>query len=150
MGQHYIEEYDLNHVFTPTDSPEVLEKYVSSILEAMKTKMITYVAHPDIINFVGDMEVYKKEMRKICKASAQYNVPIELNFLGIRSKRSYPTEIFWEIAGEEKSPVTFGFDAHDPDGASDQESLIRAEEMVRKYNLNYIGKPKIVKLEKYN
>ena len=78
--------------------------------------------------------------------SREKNVPLEINFLGIRGGRHYPNEIFWEMAGEEKSPVTFGFDAHNTEGACDRESLSTAENLVNKYNLNYIGKPEIVNI----
>ena len=66
----------------------------------------------------------------------------------IRNKRNYPYDKFWEIAGEVKCPVTFGFDAHDEDSAYDGDSLIKAKELVEKYSLNYIGKPEIVNINK--
>jgi len=34
--------------------------------------------------------VFKTEMRKICVASKEYNIPLEMNFLGIRDNRCYP------------------------------------------------------------
>ena len=51
---------------------------------------------------------------------------------------------FWEIAGEEKSPVTFGFDSHEVKDAYDGESIEIAKGIVDKYNLNYIGKSPLV------
>ena len=91
-------------------------------------------------------ELYKKEMRKICVESKKLNIPLEINFLGIRDGRAYPRMLFWELAREEQCPVTFGFDAHDVNSAFDGESFVKAMEMVEKYKLNYIGKPDIVKL----
>ena len=39
--------------------------------------------------------------------------------------------------------MTFGFDAHSVKAAFDGASLVKAEETVKKYNLNYIGRPEI-------
>lgn len=150
LGQHYTKEElpDGVHTIVPTDSTEKLRDYVATVVEAIRSGSFTYVAHPDIINFTGAEDVYQEEIRKICIASRECDVPLEINFLGIRDKRNYPNEAFWEIAEKEKSPVTFGFDAHDVESAFDEASLGRAREIVEKYKLNYIGKPKLILLQK--
>lgn len=149
LGEHFSdEEYPvaLQHSAAPSDSVDNLKTYVDRVIEGIKTGKFTYVAHPDMINFTGDTEVYKEQMRKICIASREFCVPLEINCLGIRDKRNYPCSDFWEIAGEENSPVTFGFDAHDILNAYDGDSAIKAKEMVKKYKLNYIGRPEIKSL----
>ena len=145
LGQHYTcEEYTgMPHTMKPTEDTTYLHDYVSCVVAAMKSGAFTYVAHPDIINFTGDKELFKKASREICVASRAFNVPLEINFLGIRGNRNYPNDMFWEIAGEEHSPVTFGFDAHETENAFDAASLKKAKNMVEKYNLNYIGKPEL-------
>ena len=149
LGEHFTAEEHPGgvHTITETDNVERLKEYVTCVVEAIKSGVFTYVAHPDIINFVGDVSVYQKEMRKICVASRTHNIPLEINFLGIRDKRRYPMEIFLEIAGEEKSPITFGFDAHDVTSAFDEMSLDKAKLLVEKYNLNYIGKPELILIQ---
>lgn len=148
LGQHYLGNEHLGgaHTILATENKEDLIKYAALVISAIKSGFITYVAHPDMINFVGDQESYKNEMRKICVASREYNVPLEINFLGIHGHRNYPNEAFWKIAGQESSPVTFGFDAHDPQRAFDGESLKYAQKLVRRYDLNYIGRPEIKSL----
>ena len=148
LGQHWLTNEHLGgqHASTETSRVEDLKRYVNLVISAIKSGVITYIAHPDMINFKGDIEIYKQEMRKICIASREYNVPLEINFLGIRDKRAYPKEIFWEIVGEEQPPVVFGFDAHTVQSAYDGESLRKAKEIVEKYKLNYIGKPDIIPL----
>lgn len=131
------------YVALPTKDNKVLEKYTTAIVNAMKTGVFTYIAHPDIVNFQGDQKLLEKCFLKICKASKKYNTPLELNFLGIRRQRFYPNELLWYIAGKEQCPVTFGFDAHEPEHACDNESLKIANDYVKKYNLNYIGKPEL-------
>lgn len=144
LGQHcHVPENTPGAVYSTsgTDRKEILSFHVDSVVEAIKTGVFTYVAHPDIFLFHGDREFLKKEWRKIAVASREYNTPLEINFLGIRQGRPYPDEMFWELAGEEKSPVTFGFDSHDILNACDEKSLPVAKKMVEKYNLNYVGKP---------
>ena len=150
LGQHWnAPEYrDTTwHASWETEEEDRLKEYVSLVTAAMKTGVFTYVAHPDIIQFTGDEETYRREMRKICVLAREANIPLEINFLGIRENRFYPYEAFWKIAGEEKAPVTFGFDAHDVMSAYDKASLVRAQELVEKYQLNYIGMPALVILK---
>ena len=149
LGQHYIYDEHPKGLATRflTENPEHLIEYVSCILAGMKSGVFTYVAHPDLLRFTKDEALYHKEMSKICYASKEYDIPLEINFLGIREGRFYPRDRFWELAGEIGSPITFGFDAHDKDAAYDTESLKVAHELVTRYNLNYIGKPKIIYLQ---
>lgn len=145
LGEHYMDEENPDgvHTIVETQNEEFLAEYAACVIDAMKTGVFTYVAHPDIINFTGDAAAYDREMRKICIAARETNTPLEINFLGIRENRNYPTDAFWKIAGEEKCPVTYGFDAHTVEAAYDSESIEKAEKLVEKYNLNYIGKPEI-------
>ncbi len=145
LGQHFInnEHPQGNYTYAENYDVDDLKEYVSEVIAGMKSGVFTYVAHPDLFRFVGDNGVYREEMRKICKASKQYEIPLEINCLGIRDNRKYPNPLFWKIVGEEQSPVTFGFDAHDVKSAFDGESLITAKAMVEEFKLNYIGMPKI-------
>ena len=149
LGEHYIcpENSGAEAATRETYDEEKLEAYTNCVVEAIETKKYTYVAHPDIINFKGDREKLEEAYRQICIASRETNIPLELNFLGIRGNRNYPNELFFKIAGEEKSPITFGFDAHSKAEAYDGKSLIKAKEWVLRYKLNYIGKPKLMPLE---
>lgn len=150
LGQHFSgdERPKGFYVATPTDDPALLKEYVTNVLAAMETGLFSYVAHPDIFNFTGDETVYEEEMRKLCVAARERNVPLEINLLGMRSKRHYPQDRFWKLAGEEKSPVTFGFDSHDVEGAWDGASLPHALELVDRYSLNYIGRPELIPISK--
>lgn len=149
LGQHFIDAECWGNIRYPsfaTQKVEDLKDYVDRVVNAIRKKVFTYVAHPDMINFVGDEKVFFEEYRRICVASREYNTPLEINFLGIRDNRIYPNEKLFKVVGEEKSPVTFGFDAHDVMASYDGESEIKAKELVKKYNLNYIGRPEIVKI----
>lgn len=147
LGQHFINsewDYPKNvHSVLPTDSVDMLVGYVDAVVEAMGVGVFTYVAHPDIINFTGDIDIYKCQMRRICEASCKYDIPLEINFLGIREKRIYPRDTFFELVGQTGAYVTFGLDAHKAEHAYDGQSLAFAKEIVEKYSLNYIGAPKL-------
>ena len=148
LGQHFIgnEHPNGRHTYGRNDSAADLKEYVDCVVKGIQSGAFTYVAHPDVFSFVGDDAVYKTEMRRICEASKACSIPLEINFLGIREGRRYPTSLFWEVAGEVGCPVTFGFDAHEIAAAYDGESLKVAEEMVEKYGLNYVGKPEVREL----
>ena len=150
LGQHFVgRDYpDSTQTIVKTEDGEYLKEYVNSVTAGMKTEFFTYVAHPDIINFKGDTDLYKEEMQKICKISKELNIPLEINFLGIRNGRHYPNSVFWELAGKEGSPVTFGFDSHSAACAYDGESLPKAKELIKKYSLNYIGMPELILINK--
>lgn len=149
-GQHFLqnEHPDGFHTIAETDNIEYLKEYVSNLVSAIKSGVFTYLAHPDIFNFIGDKKIYDQQMRKICILSREENVPLEINCQGIRSKRNYPNEAFWEIAAQEQSPVTIGFDSHQPAAAYDSKSLAVAKDLIKKLGLNYIGKPTLKLLQK--
>lgn len=146
LGQHYIdnEDFPKSSTFKPFAEEERLASYVNTVLEAMETGVFTYVAHPDVIHFRGDESFYTPQMRRICQASARLNLPLEINFLGIRDCRHYPHLPFWEVAGEEGCPVVFGFDAHDARAAGDVASLPSALDMVKKYGLRLVEQPMLI------
>lgn len=141
LGQHFLKPECYEGVLHSTweDKPdEALSTYTSLVVDAIHTGAFTYVAHPDICTFRGDPVLYETEARRLCRASKEYNVPLEVNFLGIRTHRFYPHEAFWRIAGEEGAPVVFGFDAHDVEAACDDTSRIEAMRLVNTYHLNLL------------
>lgn len=149
LGQHYMRGIFTGgyHVINGKATDEDLINYVRDIITAMESGVFTYVAHPDMINYLGDKSLYEKEMRKLCIASKRTNTPLEINCQGIREGRIYPAERFWKIAGEVGCPVTIGLDAHSADAAGDRESEEKAQKLINKYNLNYIGKPNLIFME---
>ena len=146
LGQHFIGNvYDKEHRVSVeiTDSEDKLRQYVDQVCEGMRTGYFSYVAHPDVIKFGGDKEIYRTHMRRICQTSLDMGIPLELNFLGIREGRHYPTADFWELVGEMGCSVVYGMDAHSVKSAYDGESLKKAEEMKEKYNLRVLDVPPI-------
>lgn len=119
LGQHYcFNEYDTDyHVSrkTTVDQEDLITQYVNQVIEAMKTERFLYIAHPDVVIYQGDMDHYRKEMRRLCKAAHEWKIPLELNMSGFRRNSHYPSRDFWKIAGEEQCLAVVGSDAHRPE-----------------------------------
>ena len=150
LGEHYCAPENAPdaraHCSIKTEDGEFLSFYADRVIEGMRTGAFTYVAHPDVFNFVGDSALFAEAAERISRASVETGIPLEINFLGIRDSRNYPNPLFWRIAGRVGAPVTFGFDAHTVDSAYDGASLTIAKQMAENLGLNYIGKPVLRKL----
>lgn len=146
LGPHFIKEEfpDGVHTITECKDAKILTNYADTIVKGIKTGAFTYIAHPDMFNFTGDLDIYREQIRKIAMASKECNVPLEINFLGIRDNRIYPNEEFWKVVGKVGAPATFGFDSHDVPNAYDGDSYAKAMSLVEKYNINYVGKPNLI------
>ncbi len=145
LGQHFTKnEYDGAGSGAPTTDESRLKDYVDQVIEGASTGAFLYVAHPDLLNYVGDAAVYDKYMRRLCRETKKLNIPLEINLLGIWNGRPYPNPAFWQIAGQEGCPVVTGSDAHQPDKVYQPDTYARAMDIVRKYGLNYIGEEELL------
>ena len=147
LGEHYVKNEhpgDNHYLGKVNDSEEELVEYADTVAEGMGTGLFTYVAHPDLFNFQGDPRLYEEQMRKLCRASVRYDVPLEINCLGIRDHRNYPDPVFWRIAGEEGCSAVIGFDAHTVRSAYDAESIPIAEAIARQNGLRLVERPGLV------
>ena len=134
LGQHFVG----NEIGEPysghrTESSELFTRYCRQSAEALATGHFTYFAHPDLINFTGDPELYKKEMRRLCMEAKRLDVPLEINLLGIETNRNYPNLLFWKTAGEVGNDVVIGSDAHSPEDVVN-EGAIRAAKKIAEEN----------------
>ncbi len=147
LGQHYIgDEIGEPYCGREMTDETILQRYVSQSTEALKTGLFTYFAHPDLIRYVGDGEIYTREMRKLCRAALDTKTPLEINLLGLAEGRHYPNRDFWKIAAEEGNEVVLGFDAHRPEhllnAAVEKKALCMAEDL----RLNLIERPVVREL----
>lgn len=154
LGQHQIntdrlDGYDgLTAIvsYDETDDANKLRLYVNTVIDAINTSYVSYVAHPDIYHFIGDEKTYLSEYARLFNECKKLNVPVEINCLGIRDNRYYPNCKMWKLAGEIGVPVVIGMDAHDEAAAYDEKSLIVANKMIKDFNLNFISDytPKLI------
>ena len=129
LGQHFNsrEPYSPYTGF-PTDEEQTLKLYVDLVIEGLETGLYQYVAHPDILNYVGPSQIYEVHMERLCKYFKEKNYPIEINLLGFSENRIYPADRFLRIAQKVGNKAIIGVDAHSPGRL---ESIELQEECVR-------------------
>lgn len=136
LGQHFVgNEYDAPYSGLSCSDVSLLRRYVDQSIDAIQTGLFTYFAHPDLLNFQGDTEVYRREMRRLCMEARACGIPLEVNLLGLLEGRNYPNPRFWELAAEEGCNVVLGRDAHTPEMLLDSKTEERAVEMVERLGL---------------
>ncbi len=124
LGQHFVNnEVDGVRTGVPTESEDILRAYVDHTLEGLATGKFTYFAHPDVINFIGDDTVYERHMHRLCEECRRMEIPLEINLLGLKEGRHYPTERFFRIAAEVENVAVLGCDAHHVDDVANPEQI---------------------------
>ena len=137
-------EDDCFYAFEKTESPRRLTAYVDSLIEAMNTGRYSMFAHPDLLNFVGDRDLYRQEFTRLIKEAKRLNMPLEINLNGIRDNRYYPREDFWEIAGRFGADAVLGFDAHMPRHVADQKDILDGIRFAHKFGVNLLDEIKLI------
>ena len=123
LGQHcFDDEVGFEYTGRKWEEESRLETYVERLTTAIDTGVFTYVAHPDIINYVGDADIYEKHMRRLAKYLKAHNMPIEINVNGYREQKQYPKKTFLEIGVQEGCDFIIGVDAHRPEEMLDEEN----------------------------
>lgn len=142
LGQHFIgNEYS----FIPSSRALAgndfgLISYVSQVIAGLATGDFLYLAHPDIAGFSFSPETAEREYRRLCVAAKKFGIPLEVNLLGLRGNRHYPSEKFFKIASEAGNEIVLGADAHDPNDVYDKASEAKALEMVKSLGLTLLEK----------
>lgn len=141
MGQHWLYGEMPETVSTKkrTDE-EFLKNYVEQVLEGMRTGCFSYLAHPDVVNFVGDVNVYKKHMTYLAQEMKKMHIPLEINALGFAEHRFYPNEAFLEVISEVGNDCVIGVDAHKPEMLLDESRRRGSLDLAKKYNINVLNR----------
>ena len=130
LGQHALGNEQNDHYCSRKTTDEIqLTRYVDQVIEGLSTGKFLYIAHPDILNFIGDTDFYKREMSRLCRFASQHNIPLEINILGIREKRNYPNIEFWKLAAVHNCKAVLGADAHQTQHVCDPENIKKAREL---------------------
>ena len=68
LGQHFIADEYPDGVGSRayTENPAHLKEYVDNVIKGIESGVFTYIAHPEIINFGGNDELYRVEMTRLC------------------------------------------------------------------------------------
>lgn len=139
LGQHFIgNEINEHYSGWKTGDERILARYVDQVIESMQTGLFTYIAHPDLIHYVGDDKVYSRHMRRLCQAAKNCGMLLEVNLLGLHEGRHYPNDMFWEQAATEGCSVILGRDAHSPKHLLDRKTEDRAMALVKSFDLSLV------------
>ena len=139
LGQHWLgNEINEHGSAAPTEDESLLRRYCRQVMDALETGKITYIAHPDLINFIGNRQIYRHHIRNLCRAAKQSGTPLEINLLGMAYGKHYPNALFWEVAAEEGCKGILGLDAHASAHILNIESEKHALEMAQQLGLELL------------
>ena len=139
LGQHALgNEQDDYFTGWETQEESVLARYVSQCTEGLRTGMFACFAHPDLIKFTGDPEVYCRHMRKLILEAKALDIPLEFNLLGLQTHRNYPNRLFWEMVAQEDAKAIIGFDAHNPAVLRDEDLDGLIADWLGELNINWV------------
>lgn len=130
--------------FYKTGDKDKLNRYIDHTVEAMKTGRFTYIAHPDLIQFVGDETYYRQQMRRLITEANRLSIPLEINLYGVRDHRFYPHIPFWEGAAVLGATAVLGCDAHRPELVAVPEEIAIAEELADRLGIRVIDEVPLV------
>ncbi len=136
LGQHFLgNEYDAPYSGGASIDQAALQRYADQTIAAMQTECFTYFAHPDLIHYPKNDEIYRTQMERICIAAHDCNIPLELNLLGLSEHRSYPNAAFWPIVRAVGCDVIVGCDAHNRNAVANPEQLQMADEYLSNFQI---------------
>ena len=146
MGQHFVgnEEGEIYNSH-PFEDEAKLKQYVDQVIEGMRTGRFTYLAHPDVIGFVGDGAIYRKHILRLCEELKRLDIPLEFNLLGFEESRIYPSERFFSIAAEVGNDVVIGCDAHHCRNVAEPNIIRSATELLGRWGITPIESVKLRK-----
>lgn len=161
LGNHYYKS-DEEHIYYGSycSDPAILEMYVNESIEAMKSGMYSYMAHPDLFmrSYLVFDDFAAEQSRRLCEGAKAYGVPLEYNLAGANYNLAmntvqYPHPAFWKIVGEVGNDVIIGVDAHVPEALTS--SILREEglKILTEYGCKIIDEMPFVdfsKLQKAN
>lgn len=146
LGQHFVpKEKGGKYVGAPFTEEEYLKMYVDLCIEGINTGDFTYLAHPDVVYFQGNNDVYLKQMSRLVAVMKEKNIPAEFNLLGFAAYRHYPTNEFFALVKEAELPVILGCDAHTPRHCGHREYAERAIAELRTLGIKPIDTVKLIK-----
>ncbi len=140
LGQHFIgREEDGLYSGVASPSEEKLKQFTDNVIGAIQTGKFLYIAHPDILNYTGDEAAYRREMTRLCKAAKNAGMPLEINRLGYFEHRIYPSDRFFQIAGQVGNDAIIGSDAHAPEVFQDKASIEGCANIAHRHGMRLLS-----------
>ena len=141
LGQHMIyNEYDRPRITpgAPTEDVKRMSDYVDLVCRAIATDRFSYIAHPDIMRYTGDINIYREYMSRMIAAAKAADLPLEINLLGLSEGRFYPYDRFWELVSDFDASVIIGCDAHSTKRVADPDEYNAALGYARRLGLRVL------------
>ena len=145
FGNHYYETDELKIYYgTQTIHDNMLDNYVNSTIEGLKTGLYSYIAHPDLFMRARNWDKKCEEAtHKICKFCEENEIIMEYNLAGLRysiveGKMLYPHDEFWKIASTYKIKAIIGVDAHSPSNLRDTSLFELAHKKLSDWNIEIV------------
>ena len=130
--------------FDRTDDKARMKAYVDNTVKAIKTRRYSIIAHPDMVNFVGDLDYYRQESARLIREAKAIDIPLEINLYGMRDGRHYPSEEFWRVAGRLGAKATLGFDSHHPKHVADGNEIVRGLKLADRFGIEVVDEVKLI------
>ncbi|MBR5637263.1 MAG: histidinol-phosphatase [Pseudobutyrivibrio sp.] len=138
QGQHFApNEIDGFYAGAETTDGSKVKDYVDLTIEGMRTGYFSYLAHPDLINYVGPDKVYLNHMKRIVQASIDLDIPLEINMQGFFLNRNYPSDRFFSMASAMGAKFVIGCDAHIPVDVLQPEQMPDFTDFLERNNIEY-------------
>ncbi len=143
-GQHvgFDENFDYAWYFSGDEqiNQEGLERYRKDIIDAIKSGLFLYIAHPDLFfAFCKEITpIYKEITKEIIETAIEYDIPLEVNINGLLRPKvkngifyyEYPCDYFWEEAAKTNVKIVYGGDFHTPRNIYRTELYQMAEDLI--------------------
>jgi len=139
LGQHFTRNgYDGAYSGGNFCDEAFLKEYVDQVIEGINTGVFSYIAHPDIINYRRDPEIFEREITRLLCEANRLSIPVEFNLLGLTTHRHYPYDKFWEIVKSNGNDVIIGCDAHESDACANPEVYRKALDILKGFGITPI------------
>ena len=136
LGQHTNRREPLSpYTGEPSGDESEFIRYVDLCIEGLETGRYKYLAHPDLFNFTGSPELCEEQFTRICRYLKEHDIPVEINLLGVREGRHYPSDRFLKIAQKTGNTAIIGCDAHFPEALSDPDPIRVCHLIAERYEL---------------
>ncbi len=130
--------------FDRTSDPEKMRAYSDTAIAAMRTGRFSMIAHPDVMNFTGDLDIYRHESERLIREAIRLSIPLEINLYGMRDGRHYPNDEFWRIAGRLGAEAALGFDSHHVKHVADQSEITAGLRYADRFGVNVVDEIKLI------
>ncbi|MBR1622961.1 MAG: histidinol-phosphatase [Pseudobutyrivibrio sp.] len=138
QGQHFVpDEVSGFYAGAMTDDESRLIDYAELTIEGMSTGLFSYLAHPDLINYVGPDDVFQMHMRPVIQTAIEMNIPLEVNMLGFATGRNYPCDRFFSLASMMGASFVLGCDAHNPVDVRQPNTNLELMAFLKQHGIEY-------------